>query len=764
MGLLDTPVVVRTSMNNVVGRRISSRTPNDDDDHEIIIPVLEHHQPPERRQDHRHYERQTSNTPTTWPAHPNQQLEALKNVVHQIATKDGMMIDRQSFIETFDMSEHDLSDFEFDEAGQLDGQNLLIDAALESSGMEDQDRLRFIFNLFDTKGRGRISQRQIGKLLHSILSNSKISIKGMDFEMLATTVFERAGARGKQDIGYDEFYRVFEKYSVDDGPCGSSSSPSRGGGEKKDKKNNHNAPWSIFLEKHRLRLVWLAIYFSLCSFSFAYKAGQYPYDPVVGVGLQIARGSAQVIMLNFLFVLLPMCRSVVGMLKTQHVLWHYVPFDDSIEFHKLAGTVLLTSALVHTGAHVSNELNLFMLASHAEKAESFIIKQVSILTVDTTLAQTLATWPIISGLVLLLIVLIAFPLAAIPKLRQGNFNLFWYSHMLFGPFLILGVFHGVLSWLARWQAYWWIGPPLVIYLVERRFRYAKKILSTPVTIEKAVLMDQTLGTFMTIPPRFYYRSGMYVYLNCPALSKHEWHPFTLSSAPGDPHLSVHIQRAGDWTGAFHDLVLECSRLGRAYPRVYLDGPVGAPTTEFNRYKTIVLVGGGIGVTPFASIMKSLVHLWNDYRCHTCHTLRHPESFRVQKIYFYWVTRAQDSLLWFEETMNDICKMDVDHILEARMYLTSVKDVRTNAPLKLFQALIHDISGHDFVSGLKSSRVTTFGRPDWDEVFDALSLAHAGEDVGVFYCGPSALEKVLEGQCLKYSTNGGTFFDYHSEKF
>lgn len=43
--------------------------------------------------------------------------------------------------------------------------------------------------------------------------------------------------------------------------------------------------------------------------------------------------------------------------------------------------------------------------------------------------------------------------------------------------------------------------------------------------------------------------GQYVFLNCPHLSRLEWHPFTLTSAPEENVFSVHIRAAGDWTEA-----------------------------------------------------------------------------------------------------------------------------------------------------------------------------------------------------------------------
>lgn len=41
--------------------------------------------------------------------------------------------------------------------------------------------------------------------------------------------------------------------------------------------------------------------------------------------------------------------------------------------------------------------------------------------------------------------------------------------------------------------------------------------------------------------------GQYIFINCPSVSRLEWHPFTLTSAPEEDMFSVHIRSAGDWT-------------------------------------------------------------------------------------------------------------------------------------------------------------------------------------------------------------------------
>lgn len=46
--------------------------------------------------------------------------------------------------------------------------------------------------------------------------------------------------------------------------------------------------------------------------------------------------------------------------------------------------------------------------------------------------------------------------------------------------------------------------------------------------------------------------GQYIFVNCPAISLLEWHPFTLTSAPEEDYFSIHIRAAGDWTDRLID--------------------------------------------------------------------------------------------------------------------------------------------------------------------------------------------------------------------
>lgn len=43
------------------------------------------------------------------------------------------------------------------------------------------------------------------------------------------------------------------------------------------------------------------------------------------------------------------------------------------------------------------------------------------------------------------------------------------------------------------------------------------------------------------------------------------------------------------------------------PRLLVDGPYGAPAQDFRNYDVLLLVGLGIGATPFISILRDLIN-------------------------------------------------------------------------------------------------------------------------------------------------------------
>ena len=80
-------------------------------------------------------------------------------------------------------------------------------------------------------------------------------------------------------------------------------------------------------------------------------------------------------------------------------------------------------------------------------------------------------------------------------------------------------------------------------------------------------------------------------------------------------------------------------------QIFIDGPFGAPSSNIFRAEHAVLIGTGIGVTPFASILQSIMHrYWNVKRnCPRCDYQWSDELhavFNLKKV--FWLSRKSIS--------------------------------------------------------------------------------------------------------------------------
>ncbi|MCH7589333.1 MAG: hypothetical protein IIC78_15055 [Chloroflexi bacterium] len=63
-----------------------------------------------------------------------------------------------------------------------------------------------------------------------------------------------------------------------------------------------------------------------------------------------------------------------------------------------------------------------------------------------------------------------------------------------------------------------------------------------------------MGLEVERPPNFRYRPADYVFVRCPEVSRLDWHPFSISSAPEEENiLAIHIRATGSRTGALYEL-------------------------------------------------------------------------------------------------------------------------------------------------------------------------------------------------------------------
>jgi predicted ferric reductase len=127
----------------------------------------------------------------------------------------------------------------------------------------------------------------------------------------------------------------------------------------------------------------------------------------------------------------------------------------------------------------------------------------------------------------------------------------------------------------------------------------------------------------------------------------QWHPFSISSSPENEYLECHIKNmgSGTWTGRL------CVNKTVS---VLVDGPYGNPSIEIDRYATLVLCAGGIGITPVASIVSYL---------------KKQRTIKQNKIVLVWVVREEKEISCMLEVLGDVTK---NKIFETELYVTSNK--------------------------------------------------------------------------------------------
>jgi NADPH oxidase len=301
------------------------------------------------------------------------------------------------------------------------------------------------------------------------------------------------------------------------------------------------------------------------------------------------------------------------------------------------------------------------------------------------------------------------------------------------------------------QTWKWVVVPLALYLIERLLRFWRS--RQQVVVTKVVSHPSNVLEIQMKKKGFHAEAGQYVFLQVPEIRFFEWHPFTLTSSPEEDFFSVHIRSLGDWTekvakrcGVGKDSFQQAHQM----PKILVDGPFGTCSEDIFKHDVGVAVGAGIGVTPFASILKSC---WYQ-------SLDPSTTMKLKKVYFFWICPETGAFEWFQSLLASIEDQMVESgkedFIEFHIHLTKGWDFKTAQ-----QIYMQEESSVDVITGLQQK--TIYGRPNWDEIFPDLARKHPKTDIGVFFCGPKPLSQTLHKKCNQHSTSS-TRFLYNKENF
>jgi len=420
--------------------------------------------------------------------------------------------------------------------------------------------------------------------------------------------------------------------------------------------------------------------------SWHYTKRAYPTD----IGRQVIHPLGDVLLVNMglLFILATRTCSLIEMLCG-------IPFERAIVYHKWVGRFEMSTIIVHA----SFGFDRFSVDS--------------MFNIGGCCTTTL--WGFIAGSV----IFVAFNFTWQP-IRRNAWEVFYYAHQLMSVGAIFALVH---VWLMNTT------PPgyhiyitssicefcMLLHYIDRFIRfYRGDIRSTELLTAKPEQIEVTRIEMKK--SGFTYEAGQYCFVCFPEISRLSWHPFSLSSAPHEDRLTMHIKDSGGYTNALR----EKAKAG-GITKIKIDGPYGRVGVKLSDYKIIVLIAGGVGVTPMISILKDLLQT---------------SKGLLTKVYFMWTVRDPLAFEWFAEPLK-------------------AAEGNTQFDVKLFCT-----RGKPTDSGLKFSTA----RPKFQEIFNDIKTKHVTEGkVAVLACGPEPM--VEETSLLSITeSNASVQFHYHKETF
>lgn len=661
-----------------------------------------------------------------------------------------------------------------------------------------EEKSKLMFTMYDIDGNGFLSKEEFLTMLKSFIEISNNCLTKDQAEQAIEVMFKEAGFENKNELTWEDFHFLLRDHDKElrftklqfKGMDGSQVydemvrrvSCIETMGDKKDSSNIleeqrlyteakkgkyqrskiHQKIQELkrFTENYRRHIVCVVIFYGVSAGLFLERAYYYAFESqhsgigeVTLPGIIVSRGTAASISFMFSYILLTMCRNLITFLR-ETFLNQYIPFDAAVDFHRLIAKTAVILTVLHSAGHA---VNIYMFSITPLSTLSCIFPKVFI-DDGSEIPQKYYWWffqtiPGMTGILLLGILALMYVFAS-RHFRRISFRGFWLTHHLYILMYILIILHSSFGLLQLPRFHLYLSVPGIIFVGDNLISLSRKKREIKVIKAELLPSDVTYLKFER-PNDFEYKSGQWVRIACVSLGTNEYHPFTLTTAPHEDTLSLHIRAAGPWTTRLRELyspqsIAEFS----GYPKIYLDGPFGEGHQEWNKYEVSVLVGGGIGVTPFASILKDLVFKSSVNAKIMC-----------KKVYFIWVTRTQRQFEWLAEIIREVEENDENNLVSVHIYITQFAekfDLRTTM-LYICERHFQKVLNRSLFTGLRS--ITHFGRPQFEPFFTSLQEVHPEvEKIGVFSCGPPGMTKNVEKACQIHNKRDQTHFTHHFENF
>lgn len=547
------------------------------------------------------------------------------------------------------------------------------------------------------------------------------------------------------------------------------------------------AYWAV----HGHEVIFVGIVFTLLTV-FAtlevikFRATQ--YTSAFGYGVVVAKACTGALYPIFFLITLSMSRYFSTIMRLSYRISRFVNLDLAKKCHIHMSCLGLLLVVVHAVSHLSGT---FVQGSNASNTEA-VIGVLSDKLPGQRYSDYICSRPGYTG-VSALVILGILSLLSIPYIRRRHYNLFQAGHLLLYPVLGLMMVHGTAALLQRSIFGYVLAFPTFLLIFERISRFCLSFYHIDATVE--VLTNDTIELTAVMPKYrpWSYTAGQYILLQVPSISFFQWHPFTVSVCDGKK-IKLIIKTDGDWTSKL--------RLLGPSITVAINGPFGAPAQRFFDFEYSIIIGAGIGITPFSAILVDLQRKFfaddgKQQRVHTqvqddtdrtaVHTLaapplqQNPHSIlkKHRRTDFHWIVRNGRYLTWLTDLLNEVSaskqnQHDHDNYgqqqraasrLDIRIS-THVTAKHKNIVCYIFSWLLETRRSHDHPASQLTGLLNTtyFGRPDFDYILDQhyddmkeLNMQYGTLSPGGNNSGKSSSNDKCTGSSVPSSRKVGVFY-------
>lgn len=279
-------------------------------------------------------------------------------------------------------------------------------------------------------------------------------------------------------------------------------------------------------------------------------------------------------------------------------------------------------------------------------------------------------------------------------------NIHLVNYLLF-PFVLIHVFYYTATGALLY--YLWLAlAALYVFLIVYRLVRIAAIRKNPYEVVEVRQEARDIWSLFLRGKKFDFQPGQFLFIQLFRKGRlSSSHPFTISSSPTSENISITPKELGDFTRTIKE-----TSVGE---KAFIDAPYGVFSFLNIDHDELVFIAGGIGITPFMSMLRYMHALKLDLQ-----------------VNLFWINRNESNLCFREE----------------------LEQIQEDLP------------------GLSIIKIMT-QQPDWPGVKERLSAELISEKLGnldhknFFVCGPAEMNKQIVAELRQMKVPGDRI---HSELF